>query len=287
MRNRVALLTCVALLAFTAVLPAVAAASYTLKEGDTLFSISRKSGVPAEVLTLYNEIKDASRLKIGTVVRIPSTYTVKKGDTLFGIAKALSIPRARIMDLNKLDQDSLIKAGQVLYVPDGAAGTATAAVTSNPRGTTAAGTTSTTATTNNAATPSAGERTASVLPPMDVVWPHSGKRASEKGKLWWLVFQGASGDVVHSATAGEVKWASTWWGYGKVVIIKAADGTTLMYRGNRELLVKVGDRVQPGTEIARLGDSLQGGGTKLYVSINDANGKIVDPEKFFSAKSQS
>jgi septal ring factor EnvC (AmiA/AmiB activator) len=102
-----------------------------------------------------------------------------------------------------------------------------------------------------------------------------------------LVFYGAPGDFVRSATAGEVKWAATWWGYGKVVIIKSGSGATLLYGGNRELLVKVGDRVEPGTEIAKLGGSIQGGGTRLYFSVNDANDKAMDPEKFFSAQSQS
>ncbi|HTP60185.1 MAG TPA: M23 family metallopeptidase, partial [Spirochaetia bacterium] len=68
---------------------------------------------------------------------------------------------------------------------------------------------------------------------------------------------------------------------------QGADGMRYQYRGNRELLVNVGDRVQPGTEIARLGPSLLGGGTKLYFSINDADGNPIDPEKYFSVKSQS
>ena len=57
--------------------------------------------------------------------------------------------------------------------------------------------------------------------------------------------------------------------------------------GNEQLLVNVGDRVNPGTEIARLGVSPQGGGAKLYFSIQGANGQFVDPEKFFSDKSHA
>ena len=176
----------------------------------------------------------------------------------------------QLLVLNKLNQDSVIKAGQTLYLPAGAS----AAVASVPQ----AGSGQATASAQTGVLPQASLR---------VVWPHTGRHELEKGKLWWLVFQGAAGDIVRSATAGEVKWAATWWGYGKVVIIRSPDGTTFMYRGNRELLVNVGDRVLPGTEIAKLGASLQGGGTRLYFCINDANGKTVDPEKFFSAQSQS
>ena len=115
-----------------------------------------------------------------------------------------------------------------------------------------------------------------------------GRHEPDNGKIPGLVFYGAPGDLVQSATAGEVKWAATVLGTrGKVVIIKSADGTLFTYGGNAELLVNVGDRVSPGTDIAKLGESPQGGGAKLYFSISDAKWTCVDPEKFFSAKSQS
>ena len=87
--------------------------------------------------------------------------------------------------------------------------------------------------------------------------------------------------------AGEVKWVGPYWGWGKTVIIKASDGNIILYPGNEELLVNVGDRVNPGSEIARLGVSPQGGGAKLYFSIQGANGQFVDPEKYFSEKSHA
>jgi len=266
MRGSSASLLCFIFLLFVSPFPACAEGAYTLKAGDTLFSVSRTSGVPIDILTSYNGITDASRLKVGTVIQVPSIYAVKKGDTLYGIARSLSVPVGRILVLNKLSQDSLIKAGQRLFVPASPAASAAAVA---------------------AQSTNAGQAGTAAWAPLEVVWPHPGKRDTEKGKLWWLVFQGSAGDVVRSATAGDVKWAATWWGYGKVLVIRSVDGTTFVYGGNRELLVKVGDRVLPGTEIAKLGGSIQGGGTKLYFSINDANGKTMDPEKFFSAQSQS
>jgi lipoprotein NlpD len=283
-RGSVALGTCIVLFLFTALLPAGADGSYVVKAGDSLFAISRRQGVPVEILVSYNNITDASHLKVGMIIRVPATYTVKKGDTLFGIARSLSVSMGELLTLNGLQQDSVIKAGKVLFLPPGAVATA-----STGGGTTAMGTGSTGQAGTGAGTTggSPSVTTPSNPWPMQVVWPHPGKHEAEKGKLWWLVFQGADGDVVHSATAGEVKWAATWWGYGKVVIIKSVNGATLVYGGNRELLVKVGDRVEPGSEIAKLGGSIQGGGTRLYFSVNDANDRAMDPEKFFSAQSQS
>jgi septal ring factor EnvC (AmiA/AmiB activator) len=119
------------------------------------------------------------------------------------------------------------------------------------------------------------------------MWPHPGRREPVKGKISGLVFFGSRGDVVHAATAGEVKWVAPYWGLGKIVLIRAVDGSIFLYAGNEEILVNVGDRVSPGTEIARLGESPQGGGAKLYFSIQDAKSQIIDPEKYFSAKSQT
>jgi septal ring factor EnvC (AmiA/AmiB activator) len=101
------------------------------------------------------------------------------------------------------------------------------------------------------------------------------------------VFYGSPGDVVRSATSGEVKWAATYWTRGKVVIIKSNDGTLFTYGGNAELLVNVGDRVSAGMDIAKLGESPQGGGAKLYFSISDSSGRAMNPERYLSSKSDS
>jgi murein DD-endopeptidase MepM/ murein hydrolase activator NlpD len=249
-----------------------AESTYTVKEGDTFFALARKAGVSADALATYNAIPDPSKLKVGTVLRIPGVYLVQKGDTLYGIARSHSVSVDDLLAANKLTKTSKIKPGDELVLPKGSVETAAA---SPP------------ATTTAVSTPVASAAGAGPRAPAGFVWPHPGRFETEKGKLWWLVFQGAAGDVVRSAAAGEVKWAATWVGFGKVLIIQGADGINYQYRGNRELLVNVGDRVQPGTEIAKLGPSLLGGGTRLYFSINDAKGNAVDPEKFFSAKSQS
>ena len=77
-----------------------------------------------------------------------------------------------------------------------------------------------------------------------------------------------------------MKWAASYRGWGKVFVIKAADGDNILYAGNEQLLVKVGDRVNAGAEIARLGVSPQGGDARLYFSIQGPRGRFVDPEKY-------
>jgi lipoprotein NlpD len=245
---------------------------YTVKEGETLFAVARRARVPLDVLSAFNGIADASKVKAGAVIRIPVAYTVKKGDTLYGVARAHGVPVARLLELNKLPQSARLLVGERLYIPPkSAAEPAAVHATPKPPRPDAQG-----------ATDSSAPRVGGAI-----VWPHGGRHEPDNGKIPGLVFHGAAGDLVRSATAGEVKWAATYWTRGKVVIIKSADGTLFTYGGNAELLVNVGDRVGAGTDIAKLGESAQGGGAKLYFSINDGSGRVVDPEKFFSAKSSS
>jgi murein DD-endopeptidase MepM/ murein hydrolase activator NlpD len=250
--------------------------SYTLREGETLFSVARKTQVPIDVLCAFNGIADASRVKAGTLIRIPGVRTVRKGDTLFGIARELAVPLAALLELNRLPKSARIRPGDKLFVPSEAAGGQGVASSGQVAGDADSG-----------AVAAAPGSTASSRQQESLVWPHPGRHESVSGKISGIVFFGARGDPVHSASAGEVKWVAPYWGLGKVVLIKAADGSIFTYWGNEEILVNVGDRVAPGTEIARLGESPQGGGARLYFSIKDAKGQVIDPEKYFSTKSQA
>jgi lipoprotein NlpD len=281
MRGRLVHLSCIlALMLAAAMLPA-ADNRYTIKEGETLFSVARRAQVPVDVLSAYNGITDADKVKVGTVLHVPTGYTVRKGDTLFGIARTFAVPLVKILELNKLGQGAKLKVGSRIYIPQDAdkssvptaaqTGAQTAVQTSVPP----------------RVDPAVATSAAVSNPGSVVVWPHTGRHEPDNGKIPGLVFFGAPGDVVRSATAGEVKWAATYWTRGKVVIIKSPDGTLFTYGGNAELLVNVGDRVSAGMDIAKLGESPQGGGAKLYFSISDGTGRAVNPEKFFSAKSDS
>ncbi len=254
--------------------------SYTIREGETLFSVAKRVQIPVDVLSAYNGIDNASRLKAGSVIRFPSMYVVKKGDTLFGISRSFGVPFAKLLDLNGMNDRSTIKVGQKLYIPQDHGGTVPSqSVESVSVGRpTQQDTAARTSPRDSLPLPASSD---------EVMWPHTGRHEPLKGKISGLVFFGSEGDLVHSATSGEVKWVGPYWGWGKTVIIKSTDGEIILYAGNEQLLVNVGDRVNPGSDIARLGVSPQGGGAKLYFSIQGANGQFVDPEKFFSDKSHA
>ena len=96
---------------------------YTVKKGDSLYSIARLYDVSVEDLKTFNKLV-SNVLSIGQVLRIPdiveksdtSVYYVKKGDTLYGIAKSYGVSVDDIKRLNDLSSNSL-SIGQELLIP--------------------------------------------------------------------------------------------------------------------------------------------------------------------------
>lgn len=104
---------------------ASAANSYTVKKGDTLYKISKSTGVSVKNLIQYNKIKGTT-IYVGQKLRLSSnqtktvsnttSYTVKEGDTLKKIAKNYKTTVAKLKKLNNLKNDR-ISIGQKLIVP--------------------------------------------------------------------------------------------------------------------------------------------------------------------------
>jgi LysM repeat protein len=105
--------------------------TYQVLSGDTLFSISQKTGVTVEALKTANHLK-SSRLKSRQTLVIPAStrnnpsvkspkpssarkevYRVIKGDTLARIAKKTGVSVAELRELNHLQRSGL-KIGQKL-----------------------------------------------------------------------------------------------------------------------------------------------------------------------------
>ena len=93
---------------------------YTVKEGDTLYGISERFGVPLSVLEADNGIADPSELVVGEslVVWPPSViYTVKSGDTVESVAELYSTSAREIFRNNPaLGGRDLIYPGQSLVI---------------------------------------------------------------------------------------------------------------------------------------------------------------------------
>jgi len=231
---KLALLLCVVLLAAPA-LP-VTAESYTLRRGDTLYSVSRKLRVPLDDLLRANNITDPNSLKVGARIEVPEAYgevRAQRGDTLYSIARRFAISVSELRRINSLASDHVLKVGEALRVPEAAwerEARKQAAAAAEPQTTTAAA---------RRGVP---------------YWPHPGEVRQLEGQLApGVAIQGTEGDPVYSVSSGRVTWAAPFRGYGQIVFVKCENGVTFAYAGAGELLVSVGDRVSAGTRLATLG----------------------------------
>jgi LysM repeat protein len=111
-----------------------AAATYTVKSGDTLYGIATRNGLGLSTLLKANGLSSSSvirpgqKLKLSGAVSRPSstvtpssaaptaaaTYTVKSGDTLSGIATRNGIGLSALLKANGLSSSSVIHPGQKL-----------------------------------------------------------------------------------------------------------------------------------------------------------------------------
>jgi lipoprotein NlpD len=116
---------------------------------------------------------------------------------------------------------------------------------------------------------------------IDWSWPSPGKvvapfsESSNKG----LDIGGKIGDPVYASASGRVVYSGTGLrGYGKLIIIKHNQTFLSAYAHNSNLLVKEGQNVKKGQKIAEVGNT-DSDRAKLHFEIRRL-GKPVDPLKF-------
>lgn len=96
---------------------------YTVKSGDTLYSIAKKYGITVDKLKDLNNL-NSNMISVNQKLLVndqkkdqtTNTYVVEKGDNLYSIAKKYSTTVSKIKELNNLKSDTL-SIGQELIIP--------------------------------------------------------------------------------------------------------------------------------------------------------------------------
>jgi len=71
-------------------------------------------------------------------------------------------------------------------------------------------------------------------------------------------------------------------GYGKMVVINHGNGYVTRYGHNEKIVVKVGDRVVRGQQIALMGSTGRSTGPHVHFEVL-LNGRIIDPSRYIQA----
>ncbi|MCA7931055.1 peptidoglycan DD-metalloendopeptidase family protein [Burkholderia cepacia] len=252
------------------------ASTQSVPPSDTLAAQSLPSSPPA--------VAPAAATPPPAPILVAQKYVVKRGDTLTGIASANGSSIADLRTWNKLGANSRLRMGQVLRIvrqqplpPPGAAGVQVAASSAASNG---AG-----------SSPPSAQATASTASDRQVVketkrhaggvalkWPANGKIVDgfRPGQNRGIQIAGRPGDPVRAAADGRVMYAGTGLNdYGSLIIVQHNADFLTAYAHNRKLLVKTGDIVRQGDEIAEMGD-LDNSRVALLFEVR-RDGKPVNP----------
>jgi len=105
--------------------------------------------------------------------------------------------------------------------------------------------------------------------------PFTGKQNFHHG----LDFAGKKGSEVIAVGDGVVSWVGKKSGYGNLVEINHGNGYATRYGHNQSFLVKVGDTVKKGQQIALMGSTGRSTGPHVHFEVLQ-QGKKVNPSKF-------
>lgn len=229
---------------------------YTVKSGDTLSQISRRSGHSVAELASWNHLEDLNDLKVGQVLRVKPS-----DDSQSSAVQTASVGTASHVEVRSIDT----------------ARKETQAASATPKSTRKTETVSS----------SAVLAPASDIKEVDGIgwsWPAQGKviAAFAAGKNRGIDIAGTRGQKVLSAADGTVLHKGSMNGYGNLVIIKHSDNVLSAYAHNDKILVKEKQQIRRGQQIAEMG-STDSDRVKLHFEIR-YQGKPVDPVKYLPAQ---
>ena len=105
--------------------------------------------------------------------------------------------------------------------------------------------------------------------------PFTGKKTRHEG----VDFAGIKGSEVVAVASGAVIWSGSRPGFGKLLEIDHGNGYVTRYAHNDKLLVKAGDGIVAGQEIAKMGSTGRASSPHVHFEVL-YKGKAVNPNKF-------
>lgn len=216
---------------------------YTVVKGDTLYSIARKSGSTVDEVRALNGFTDATVLKVGQKIKLPS-----------GSSNAIAQANSQTTSSTVTTQSYTTTTTTTITATASAGAAISLSTQSDPR------------------TYEAGKKGDTSL-----VWP---VKASEvvyiTGKISGVALTAAKNESVNAIHKGIVMYSGIYRGFGKVVFVQDDKGFIYVYAGLDSVSVSKGDTVAYGTKIGVTGTDALSGKSQINLMVYD-NGKIIDP----------
>ncbi len=260
----------------------VGASAVVVGKGDTVYALSRRHRVSVRAIIEANGLTPPYLLNIGQRIELPRVreHVVARGETLTGIARRYNIGPYTLARANAIRAPYTIGVGQRLRLP----GAPKRKTQSQVR----------------LKAPGKAKRriVARARPPAAVVprpparagrgfaWPVKGRVISRFGpKAKGLQNDGINiaaprGAPVMAAENGVVAYAGNELrGFGNLLLIKHAGGWVTAYAHNGRLLVKRGEKVRKGQNIATVGSTGSVKNPQLHFELRRGM-RATDPSKY-------
>lgn len=236
---------------------------YTVRDGDSLAKIAKLFDVSVNTIIWANNLGSNPTLKEGQMlVILPISgikYTVKKGDTIRGIVNRYKADLDEVLQYNDLSLSSMLNIGDTIVIPD-------AEPTASPVPKILASKSTGTNPLHDANGPF---YPGYYIKPVDVGSKSQGLHGYNAVDLaapvGTPIHAAADGTVIASMTSGS--WNG---GYGNYVIISHANGTQTLYAHTLKNFVSVGDHVEQGQLIAKIGMTGKSTGPHVHFEIRGA-----------------
>ncbi len=235
---------------------------YTVHKDDTLSTIAQMFDVSVNTILWANNLQRNSTIKEGdTLIILPITgikYTVKKGDTIKGIVSKYKSDLNEVLIYNNLTISSKISVGDVIIIPDAEPeiiNTSKIATSRQP----------VLNTIHNADGP--------YFPGYYNRPINGGYKSQGLHGYNGVDLAAPSGTPIHAAASGVViRSVMGGWngGYGNYVIISHPNGTQTLYAHTLKNFVQVGDNVEQGQMIAKVGSTGRSTGPHVHFEVRGA-----------------
>lgn len=247
--------------------------TYVVKPGDTIEKIASSYNLKSSTIATSNNLTSSTILQVGQALQFPSIdgviYSLKAGENLWDLAQLNNTDYDKLLEINNVTSPETLQIGEKIFVPSVEIVKSPSIEYEKKRNQYAS------------ASYSRGGKVG-----LYGIKPTQGSISSYFGERWGRQHNGIdiaanTGSNVVAFQSGKVTFSGWNGGYGNLVIIDHGNGIESYYGHNSKNLVKVGDSVQKGDLIAKVGSTGNSTGPHCHFEIR-INGKPVNPLNYIN-----